>query len=611
MRAFLKACLLLAPALATAIDAPTTVVDFGVHEGLSDHALTRIDVEITSTYDNSKEVIPFHLDVFPSEQACGFGNVTIDGQALAQVQNGDSSRDGGSITTQGNNFIIGSWEFRCIKVNGQPDSQLMIFTVDFLDGKPTLANGFTALFRQTGAPKILSIGTDLTIPGEVLANPDAVVLRPAGGHEDEDFTQISIEQEMDELHWLRAQQRELQFLIWAKERAIAEHVSAHFNEDIKDCSSLKCVAEAVVDKARKAAHHMINKIHGHHDRYQHEHRGSKAEHLKESGHGRYGNHTCGHSKHGNHAGPPHWKEPHHRQLPICQYPPPPKHGGPHGDVPHGGPDHDTRPHEGAHPHEGPHGPPEFQGGAHPNDGPHGPEESEAETPGNLFESELSQHGRPDHPFPGPGPHHHVPGRAFHIAKFVTIGVLISLLVITIHRRCNSSKRADRRSRREERHRRRALRQTAYTHAFTRFLASLSGNDSEDRDYEEKRQVLLARAEDGMSTSLTEEISELRNAAEVVDDMVAESRRRSHQISILTPPAAAVSEGRTGPSERDYEIGSQVGDGEELPAYGDSDGSEMSSVVANGFRYTPGSREYSPAHSSAGSVSDILGPDVKH
>ena len=112
--------------------------------------------------------------------------------------------------------------------------------------------------------------------------------------------------------------------------------------------------------------------------------------------------------------------------------------------------------------------------------------------------------------------------------------------------------------------------------------------------------------------MTEEIIEFRNAAEVVDDMVAESSRRPQVQPISVPIAASTIESvpEDRPLMREYNFGSQVGDGEELPAYDDNDGSEMSSVVADGFRYTPGSTEYSPAHSLAGSVSDILGPDTK-
>lgn len=146
---------------------------------------------------------------------------------------------------------------------------------------------------------------------------------------------------------------------------------------------------------------------------------------------------------------------------------------------------------------------------------------------------------------------------------------------------------------------------------------MSGGASDDDsdDYEDKHQALLASAaEDGMSTTMTEEITEFRNAAEVVDDMVI-ARATAHaqpqcQVQPISIPSSASSASEDRPLMRDFDMGSQVGDGEELPAYEDNDDSEMSSVVADGFRYTPGSTEYSPSHSPAGSVSDILGPDMK-
>jgi hypothetical protein len=144
----------------------------------------------------------------------------------------------------------------------------------------------------------------------------------------------------------------------------------------------------------------------------------------------------------------------------------------------------------------------------------------------------------------------------------------------------------------------------HKHAITRLLARISGNDSdsESDDYEKTRQALLSDAEDGMSTTMTEDITQLRNAAEVVGDMVSAEESRSQPTST---PATEIR-----PLIQDFEIGSQVGDGEELPAYEDTDGSGVSSVVADGFRYTPGTSEYSPSNSPAGSVSDILGPDTK-
>jgi hypothetical protein len=148
----------------------------------------------------------------------------------------------------------------------------------------------------------------------------------------------------------------------------------------------------------------------------------------------------------------------------------------------------------------------------------------------------------------------------------------------------------------------------HKHAITRLLQRISGNesDSETDDYEEKRRALLADAEDGMSTTMTEDITQLRNAAEVVGEMVVAEGDRSLIIVESTPIPAP----ETRPLMQDFETLGQVGFGEELPAYEDNDGSEASSFVADGFRYTPGSTDYSPSHSAAGSVSDILGPDTK-
>lgn len=153
---------------------------------------------------------------------------------------------------------------------------------------------------------------------------------------------------------------------------------------------------------------------------------------------------------------------------------------------------------------------------------------------------------------------------------------------------------------------------------TRLLARMRGDEeSGDEDYEEKRERLLSDAEDGMSTTMSEDIQEMRTTADVVDEMViADSHANLHaQSPSPIPSVETIPVSETRPLMQDFEIGSQVGDdhvyGEELPAYEDHDGSEESSVIADGFRYTPGSSNYTPGHSPAGSVSDILGLDTKN
>lgn len=117
--------------------------------------------------------------------------------------------------------------------------------------------------------------------------------------------------------------------------------------------------------------------------------------------------------------------------------------------------------------------------------------------------------------------------------------------------------------------------------------------------------------------MTEELTQLNNAASVVDAIVAEQIRvlpRAQPLPSAQPlprpvPLVIPMQSSTFGNE-DFELASQMGYGEDLPAYEDNDGSDDSSIISDGFRYTPGSSNYSPAHSASGSVSDILGPDSK-
>lgn len=98
--------------------------------------------------------------------------------------------------------------------------------------------------------------------------------------------------------------------------------------------------------------------------------------------------------------------------------------------------------------------------------------------------------------------------------------------------------------------------------------------------------MLAESNDDEMAS---EIRQLQNAASVVDDIIAAEEGRS-RLSISSLP----------------EYRSELG--EELPEYQPSDGTEDSSYIADGFRYTPDSSELSasPEISEAGSVRNILG-----
>lgn len=178
------------------------------------------------------------------------------------------------------------------------------------------------------------------------------------------------------------------------------------------------------------------------------------------------------------------------------------------------------------------------------------------------------------------------------------------------------------SRKEERDRRRAHRRAVHKHAITKLLKKIGGNGDDNdygSDYEEKRAFLIEQAEEGASVRKIRVDDEILNAEEGRSSVVSTSlpsptstpspvQEMSPVPSRVSSPVRETEEVRPLLEQEHPSI--ERGHEEELPAYEDHDGSDMGSVVADGFRYMPGSEGYSPSHSSHGSVSDILGPDVK-
>ncbi|KAH8597141.1 hypothetical protein B0O99DRAFT_685059 [Bisporella sp. PMI_857] len=650
----LKAAVVLAP-VASAFILPGQPYDekHDTQAGrVADHstAIVTLDVQGDQSADEwAGQQLGLRLEVFSSPEACGQANIVIEGQKLALEQRNDVLAGSGEIATQSEKIVVASWEVTCIKANGEQDSQFLKFSVKAVDGMKVGDIGFSTLFRQNGQTEILRLTEDLLTP-DIIASRPVPTFRPIHGEAPSPVN--SLEHEFAELDWLIAQMHELEFLIAEKHQAIAEHASRHFPDDIKDCDSLKCVLSGVAQKAKNAAHHVYGKLAGEHgpdgDRPDHPHFPFPG---KDKFPSKHGNHTHG-PPNGTHPAPPH-RRPHHF-LPICRFPPPPHHRGHHGPPPphgepgrhhppphfpphdgpefdgpppphhgqdhfHDGPDDDRRPpppHFGGHPPH--HPPPDDFPPPHHEDGPHFPPPPHGES------SSLRSDGNAPPPpppgmFGGRPPHHHGPpyGRAFHILKFTIIGFLCAFLLLALHRRaCTPSRKAARKARREERRHRRRI---AHKNAITRLLAKMGGNNASDdeasSDYEEKRTALLSDMEDGLSTTMSEEIHQLQNAASVVDDMVNAEEGRSREQLTYQPAqqapthahALAIPVHDSAPMMRDYETASQACD-EELPAYEDSDDSD--SLIADGLRYTPGSSDYSPSQSSHGSVDDILGPDTK-
>ncbi|KAF7909209.1 uncharacterized protein EAE98_012288 [Botrytis deweyae] len=415
MRSLLKA-FLLAPAIVSAFVLPPTSeqdVDIESEKNNVDttEAYTMGFVRLDLGHDSSSaDVSPLDLrvDILHSTEACGFGNVLIDGQPLSQTFDSETSISSGkgSISTSTNKIVVGSWSFDCIVIDGKPRGQIMKFMIDFVDGKAIENSGFSVLFRQTGETEIMNIETISSEEDQVIEHhsssnkqhhngkglegehkhhmdkgfeekhkhhmgegPEGEHKHPMGnGPEGEHkhhmgHKEFDIHKELAELRYMKAQMKELKYLIHKKKHHISKHAREHHNLDdrIRDCDSLRCVAGVISEKARKfygrIAGDEFDEESFHHSR---ESRSKKDKKHGKGFHGKPGNHTSG-----NHTSPqvPHGKnnhtDPHfpphrHHILPICHYPPPfdfHPHG-PHHDGPHGPP------------HEPPHGPPPHKFGPH-------------------------------------------------------------------------------------------------------------------------------------------------------------------------------------------------------------------------------------------------------
>ena len=186
------------------------------------------------------------------------------------------------------------------------------------------------------------------------------------------------------------------------------------------------------------------------------------------------------------------------------------------------------------------------------------------------------------------------------AKLFAVAILLLSIIAVIRRRCwcSVARRQEKQARREERHRRRAFRRAARKHAWRSWFARhvCRSKAQDDLDEEEKRAALAGRSTEVDSDAVASEICEFRNAVSVVSDMVAaEEGRVEGRVSM---------DSRATLPEYMSELGVEA-----LPTYEDQQDTELSSVVADGFRYTSGSSEYTPGQSTSSSVRDVLG-DMK-
>ncbi|KAG8167908.1 hypothetical protein KVR01_003597 [Diaporthe batatas] len=220
MRGLHTAGVLLAPALAGAISL----------EGEDSIPRAFINVRLPEPVDsNASSDLVFRFDVNESQDACGYGNVTINGRKL--------SEDGhGSLNMYGNRVVDASWNLTCVTWNDKPNEQLLNMKVENVNGQAVEDVGFTLRFQQVAPVWISDV--------EGGASMTRVHSSGQGQSKPHDANEgMDLDSELAELDYLRWQMAELAQLIHAKEHRLAKTFGwkrPHWQGPrIHECDSLK------------------------------------------------------------------------------------------------------------------------------------------------------------------------------------------------------------------------------------------------------------------------------------------------------------------------------------------------------------------------------------
>ncbi|KAI8958471.1 hypothetical protein F5Y11DRAFT_351481 [Daldinia sp. FL1419] len=615
MRDYLKAQWLLAPLLAAAL--PTG------QEVKVPHALVSLD--INSTSDGFNHYGPtLRLDILESTSPCGYGNVTLDGQSLAQDESGVGS---GSIITENGNTILANWSFSCVHLEDEFQGQLMTFEVTSLDEVEVHDVRFAVQFQQMAPPSISFIN------GTVSITEAAISATTTGGTLSEGSS-TTLDDELAELKSMMRQLAALEQAITSKVRHISETYDFKIPEfdSFSRCDSLKCIVKTMYRRVK----HMASRVNGHgldgaglfgnrmNEFGWRFHHGNRHDWFPHDGCA-HRNHSFPHPHPRPHPHPP--RPPHHQPPhgpPPNFHPPPPPHEFYEEQPPRVLPPPSHRILEDDMAQESFTLTTEPENGMPPirnfgDDEPVPPSRiinDDAKLPPPMIMTIPDHHGRPPPPgsraHGGMPPHshhnphfeHRDPPRPLPIIHIIVAIVFLALLISAICTRCFSVSRRSRRSTCTDRCQSRETRRHCRRNAWANRRAAIGTRYSEvvgwlresarrqEAENEEKEKEAIVRQlhgsereeEDALSTTMEQEIAQFRAVASVVGDLVAAEEGRSREYAHerqqhQTPPPPSPTSAFPDYASID----------EELPAY--DEGSNDSRFVADGFRYTPGRPYY--------------------
>ncbi|RYP82888.1 hypothetical protein DL770_005495 [Monosporascus sp. CRB-9-2] len=156
----------------------------------------------------------FRFDILESEAACGYGNITLDGQALHQDESGLGA---GSIVTERGNNVFAKWKFTCIERGDGYQEQLLNFNLITVDDKVQDVE-YAVQFRQVAPVAITSL--------IVMNGAQYMIRMPEFGSDKVDpidrSTPPDLEEELDVLGVLKLRLLDLERAIARKEQYLSE-----------------------------------------------------------------------------------------------------------------------------------------------------------------------------------------------------------------------------------------------------------------------------------------------------------------------------------------------------------------------------------------------------
>ncbi|KAL2279538.1 hypothetical protein FJTKL_13410 [Diaporthe vaccinii] len=218
MRGLHTAGVLLTPALAGAISLEDSIP----------RAFITIPLPEAVDSTPSRDLV-FRFDINESQDACGYGNVTINGQKLSEDGNGP-------LTLDGDRVVDASWNFTCVTWNDKPQEQLLSLNVEHVNGQTVEDVGFTLRFQQVAPVWISDVEGSASMTRVHSTRQDQA-------EPDCDDKELDLDAELAELDYLRWQMAELAHLLHEKEHRLAKAFGwerHHGPARIHECDSLKC-----------------------------------------------------------------------------------------------------------------------------------------------------------------------------------------------------------------------------------------------------------------------------------------------------------------------------------------------------------------------------------